>query len=336
MSDNLTPDPQEPAASGRESRRGAAADELNWERGALERVALAAIKEQRAARRWRIFFRFMFLGAFVLIALAIFSFSGEKVSTGRHTALVTLDGEIGADSNANAEDIDTALEGAFDDAGTAGVVLRCNSPGGSPVQAGIIYRDIRRLRAKYPSIPLYVVVGDMCASGGYYAAAAADKIYVDKASIVGSIGVLMDGFGFTGLMDKLGIQRRMRTSGENKGFFDPFSPDTPRMDEHAQSMLDEIHTQFIDAVKEGRGKRLKESPDIFSGLFWTGQKSVELGLADGFGDTDFVAREIIKAPDVVDYTVKESITDRVARKFGAAVGSGAVHAMATIGKLNLR
>ena len=337
MSDNLTPDPNEPAAAGRTPRQ-TAADEPNWERAALERIALAAVNEQRAARRWRIFFRFLFLGVLIVVAWAVLDFSGEKVATssGRHTALVTLDGEISSDTNANAEDIDAALASAFDDAGTAGVVLRCNSPGGSPVQAGIIYREIRRLRAKYPSIPLYVVVSDMCASGGYYAAAAADKIYVDKASIVGSIGVLMDGFGFTGLMDKLGIQRRMRTSGENKGFYDPFSPDTPKMDEHAQKMLDEIHAQFIDAVKQGRGKRLQESPDIFSGLFWTGEKSVELGLADGFGDTDYVAREIIKAPDVVDYTVKESITDRVARKFGAAVGSGAVHAMAAIGKLNLR
>jgi protease-4 len=176
----------------------------------------------------------------------------------------------------------------------------------------------------------------MCASGGYYAAAAGDKIYVDKASIVGSIGVLMDSFGFTGLMDKLGIQRRLHTSGENKGFYDPFSPETPKMDAHAQEMLDQIHGQFIDAVRQGRGKRLHETPDMFSGLFWTGQKSVELGLADGFGDANFVAREIIKAPDIVDYTVKESITDRVARKFGAAVGNGAVHAMALGGKLNLR
>ncbi|ACC70011.1 S49 family peptidase [Paraburkholderia phymatum] len=336
MSDNLTPDPKEPAAASREARR-VSGDEPNWERAALERVALAAINEQRTARRWRIFFRFVFLGVLVLIAWAVLDFSGEKVATsGRHTALVTLDGEIASDTNANAEDIDMALANAFDDAGTAGVVLRCNSPGGSPVQAGIIYREIRRLRGKYPAIPLYVVVGDMCASGGYYAAAAADKIYVDKASIVGSIGVLMDGFGFTGLMDKLGIQRRMRTSGENKGFYDPFSPDTPKMDSHAQVMLDEIHAQFIDAVKQGRGKRLQDNPDIFSGLFWTGEKSVELGLADGFGDTNYVAREIIKAPDVVDYTVKESITDRVARKFGAAVGGGAVRAMATIGKLNLR
>ena len=336
MSDNLTPDPQEPAASGRETRR-VPSDEPNWERAALERIALAAVNEQRAARRWRIFFRFLFLGVLAVIAWAVFDLSGEKVATsGRHTAVVTLEGEIASDTNANADDIDTALASAFDDTGTAGVVLHCNSPGGSPVQAGIIYREIRRLRVKYPSIPLYVVVGDMCASGGYYAAAAADKIYVDKASIVGSIGVLMDGFGFTGLMDKLGIQRRMRTSGENKGFFDPFSPDTPRMDEHAQAMLDEIHAQFIDAVKQGRGKRLQDTPEIFSGLFWTGEKSVQLGLADGFGDTDYVAREIIKAPDVVDYTVKESITDRVARTFGAAVGSGAVRAMAAIGKLNLR
>lgn len=207
----------------------------------------------------------MFLIVLLLAIWGAFDFSGDKVSTtGRHTAMVTLDGEISADTNANAEDINTALESAFDDAGTAGVILRCNSPGGSPVQAGIIYNEIRRLRAKYPSIPLYVVVGDMCASGGYYAAAAADKIYVDKASIVGSIGVLMDSFGFTGLMDKLGIQRRLHTSGENKGFFDPFSPETPKMDEHAQDMLDQIHAQFIDAVRQGRGKRLHETPDMFS------------------------------------------------------------------------
>jgi protease-4 len=272
-----------------------------------------------------------------LVIWVVFIFSGDKLAaTGRHTALIALDGEISPDTNANAEDVSAALESAFGDAGTAGVILRCNSPGGSPVQAGIIYDEIRRLRAKHPSIPLYVVVGDMCASGGYYAAAAGDKIYVDKASIVGSIGVLMDSFGFTGLMDKLGIQRRLHTSGENKGFYDPFSPETPKMDQHAQEMLDQIHGQFIDAVRQGRGKRLHETPDMFSGLFWTGQKSVELGLADGFGDANYVAREIIKAPNIVDYTVKESITDRVARKFGAAVGNGAVHAMALGGKLNLR
>ncbi|MBW8837952.1 MAG: S49 family peptidase [Burkholderia sp.] len=300
-------------------------------------MALAAVNEQRAARRWKIFFRLLFLALVAFVVWTVFDFSGDKLAaSGRHTALIALEGEISANTRANAEDISAALESAFEDSGTAGVILRCDSPGGSPVQAGIIYDQMRRLRAKHPSIPLYVVVGDMCASGGYYAAAAGDKIYVDKASIVGSIGVLMDSFGFTGLMDKLGIQRRLHTSGENKGFYDPFSPETPKMDQHAQEMLDQIHAQFIEAVRQGRGKRLHETPDMFSGLFWTGQKSVELGLADGFGDANYVAREIIKAPDIVDYTVKESITDRVARKFGAAVGNGAVHALALGGKLGLR
>ncbi|PMS19434.1 S49 family peptidase [Trinickia dabaoshanensis] len=326
MADQHTPESQHPLEP--ERRPSDAAREPNWERAALERIALAAINEQRSARRWKIFFRFAFLAVFLLIVAGIFSASHEKpVATGRHTALVSLEGEIAADKNANAKDINRSLRRAFADADTAGVILYINSPGGSPVQAGIINSEIRRLRAKYPAKPLYVVVGDMCASGGYYVAAAADKIYVDHASIVGSIGVLMDGFGFTGLMDKLGVQRRLHTSGANKGFFDPFSPDTPAMDEHAQAMLDQIHQQFIDAVRQGRGKRLHETPDIFSGLFWTGQKSVELGLADGFGDTGHVARDVIKAPEIVDYTEKESISDRIARKFGAAVGEGAVHAL---------
>ncbi|SAL16567.1 peptidase S49 [Caballeronia choica] len=330
MSDQF---PTDPAAS---NRVPPPAGE-NWERAALERIALAAINEQRAARRWKIFFRFVLLGVAALIAWGVFDFTGDKVSkTARHTALVDMEGEIAANSNASADNIDSALQSAFEDDGTAGVILRINSPGGSPVQAGIMYREIRRLRAKYPSKPLYVVVDDMCASGGYYVAAAADKIYVDKASIVGSIGVLMDGFGFTGLMDKLGIQRRIHTSGENKGAFDPFSPETPEMTAHAQEMLDQIHTQFIDAVKEGRGKRLKDDPQLFSGMFWTGEKSVALGLADGFGDADYVAREVIKQPDIVDYTQKESISERVVRKFGAAVGSAAVHTLMVGGKMQLR
>lgn len=337
MSDQPTSDPRDPSSSGPRPAPATSAGEPGWERAALERIALAAINEQRAARRWKIFFRFAFLAVLLVVAIGLLDVSGGKVSgSGRHTALVSLDGEIASDSTANAEDIDTALQNAFEDDGTAGVILRINSPGGSPVQAGVMYKEIRRLRAKYPAIPLYVVVGDMCASGGYYVAAAADKIYVDKASIVGSIGVLMDGFGFTGLMEKLGIERRVRTSGENKAFYDPFSPDTQKMDEHAQSMLDQIHTQFISAVREGRGKRLHETPDIFSGLFWTGERSVELGLADGFGDMDYVARDVIKAPDIVDYTVKESLTDRVARKFGTAVGSAAVHTLILTGKVNLR
>ncbi|HWX11039.1 MAG TPA: S49 family peptidase [Trinickia sp.] len=310
--------------------------EPNWERAALERIALAAINEQRAARRWRIFFRFAFLAVLLLIVFGVFNASSDKVAMrGRHTALVTIDGEISADTNANADDVSTALRHAFEDTDTAGVILHIDSPGGSPVQAATINAEIRRLRAKYPSKPLYVVVGDMCASGGYYIAVAADKIFVDRASIVGSIGVLMDGFGFTGLMDKLGIQRRLHTSGANKGYYDPFSPETPAMDQHAQEMLDEIHRQFIDAVRAGRGKRLHEAPDIFSGLFWTGEKSVELGLADGFGDTRYVARDVIKAPRIVDYTVKESFSDRIARKFGTAVGSAAVKSL-VVGGLHLQ
>ncbi|ABN81592.1 S49 family peptidase [Burkholderia pseudomallei] len=333
MSDQINPpdSSSSPAAN-------AAPREPSWERAVLERVALAAIKEQRAARRWRIFFRFAFLAVLGALAFAFLSVSGDgsKLASGRHTAVVTIDGEIAASTNANAEDINTALDSAFEDSGTVGVVLKINSPGGSPVQAGIVYDEIRRLRKKYPAKPLYVVVSDMCASGGYYIAAAADKIYVDKASIVGSIGVLMDGFGFTGLMGKLGVERRLHTSGENKGFFDPFSPETPKMDAHAQEMLDEIHAQFIKAVKDGRGARLHESPDIFSGLFWTGAKSIELGLADDYGTTDTVARDVLKAPDLVDYTVKESLTDRVARRFGAALGKAALKAAVAGGELKLR
>ena len=342
MADQHTPEPQQPfeaqsqaepqlqpQASPPPQASAPAPREPNWERAALERIALAAINEQRSARRWKIFFRFAFLAVLLLIVFSVFNASHKTVvATGRHTALVSLEGEIAADTNANAKDIDRSLRRAFADADSAGVILYINSPGGSPVQAGIMNAEIRRLRAKYPAKPLYVVVGDMCASGGYYVAAAADKIFVDRASIVGSIGVLMDGFGFTGLMDKLGVQRRLHTSGANKGFFDPFSPETPAMDVHAQVMLDQIHQQFIEAVRQGRGKRLHETPDLFSGLFWTGEKSVELGLADGYGDTSHVARDIIKAPEIVDYTEKESISDRIARKFGTAVGEGAVRALA--------
>jgi len=303
-------------------RARTSADEPGWERAALERIALAAIAEQRSARRWKIFFRFVFLIVLLLLVWLALTFSGDRVAvTGRHTAMVTLDGEISADTNANAEDINTALDSAFDDSGTAGVILRCKSPGGSPVQAGIIYNEIRRLRSKYPSIPLYAVVGDMCASGGYYAAAAAEKIYVDKASIVGSIGVLMNGFGFTGLMDKLGIERRLITAGENKGMLDPFSPLEEKDKNYVTGMMKDIHQQFISVVKEGRGKRLKETPDMFSGLFWTGDKSVELGLADGFGSLDSVARDVIKAEDIVDYTMKEGFAEKVAKRFGASMAS---------------
>lgn len=299
------------------------ADEGNWERKVLEKVALAAIDEQRRGRRWGIFFKllaFVYVAALMATLVDWEAVSPEK--SARHTALIELHGVIQARGDANADDIVSALHSAYTDSGTAGIILRINSPGGSPVQAGIIYDEIARLRSKHADKPLYVVVEDVCASGGYYVAAAGDKIFVDKASIVGSIGVLMDGFGFTGTMDKFGVERRLLTAGENKGFLDPFSPQNSRHKAHAQSMLDDIHQQFIEVVRKGRGARLKETPDMFSGLMWTGAKSVELGLADDFGTVDFVAREVIKAEEIRDYTVKPNFAEKFARRFGAGVASG--------------
>ncbi|WP_416049187.1 S49 family peptidase [Cupriavidus basilensis] len=300
-----------------------------WERDVLEKVLMATLREQRAARRWRIFFRFAGLALLALIFFAVFDFKGDGTiaTSGRHTAMVSLDGEIAAGTPASAESINAALQAAFADTNAAGIILKINSPGGSPVQAGMINDEIRRLRTLYPAKPFYVVVEEICASGGYYVAAAADKIYVDKASIVGSIGVLMDGFGFTGLMDKLGVERRLYTSGANKGMLDPFSPQVPRQKQYAETMLKQIHQQFIDVVKEGRGDRLKDDPDLFSGLFWSGERSVELGLADGLGNADYVARDLFKAEDIVDYTVKENIAERVAKRFGAAMGAAAMKTM---------
>ncbi|MCK6407373.1 MAG: S49 family peptidase [Rhodocyclaceae bacterium] len=290
----------------------------NWERQLLDKVVMASLDEQRTKRRWGIFFKLAALCYFVAVLVLLVDWGqGEKLVDGKHTAVVYLHGTIEAKGDASAENIISSLQSAFDDKGTAGVVLRINSPGGSPVQSGIIYDEIRRLRAKHPQIPLHAVVEDMCASGGYYVAAAADSIYVDKASIVGSIGVLMDGFGFTGSMDKLGVERRLLTAGENKGFLDPFSPQDTRQKEHAQVLLNDIHQQFIEVVRSGRGKRLKETPEIFSGLMWTGAQSIKLGLADGFGTVDSVARDVIKAEKTVDYSVRENIAERFAKRLGA-------------------
>src|SRR5688572_31542366 len=311
--------------------------EENWERKALERVAMAAVQEQRRARHWGIFFKllgFTYLFALLFIALG---WTGKKdASTGKHTALVELRGVIGPESSASADNVVAGLQEAFKDKRTQGVILRINSPGGSPVQAGHINDEIKRLRGKYPNIPVYAVVEDICASGGYYVAVAADQIYVDKGSIIGSIGVLMDGFGFTGLMDKLGIERRLLAAGENKGFLDPFSPIRPDQQKYAETMLDEIHQQFITVVREGRGKRLKETPELFSGLLWVGTRSVELGLADGLGSVDYVARELIKAEDIIDYTPRENIAERVARRFGAAMAEALVRSATTASPLSIR
>jgi protease-4 len=254
---------------------------------------------------------------------------GDYKSPGKHTALVELRGVITADGQASADNITSGLQAAFKDSNTKGVILRINSPGGSPVQAGYINDEIKRLRTQYKDIPLYAVVEDICASGGYYVAVATDKIYVDKASIVGSIGVVMDGFGFVGAMEKLGVERRAITAGENKRFLDPFSTLTPAHREYAEKMLGEIHQQFITVVRNGRGTRLKETPDMFSGLIWVGSKSIELGLADGFGNVESVARDVIKAEDVVDFTPRENIAERVARKFGAATAEALVKLTST-------
>lgn len=306
------------------------ADDPAWERKVLERIALEGIAEQRRQRRWGIFFKLLGFAYLTVVLFIVMDWGGSTDRLGdgsKHTALVQLNGVIQAKGDASAERINAALQSAFEDKGTQGVILRINSPGGSPVQSGIINDEILRLRTKYPNIPLYVVVEDICASGGYYVAAAADKIFVDKASIVGSIGVLMDGFGFTGTMEKLGVERRLLTAGQNKGFLDPFSPQDTNHKEYAQQMLGEIHKQFVDVVRKGRGKRLKETPEMFSGLMWTGSKSIELGLADAYGTVESVARDAIKAEDIRDYTVRQNIAEKLAKQFGANMAEGAARAL---------
>ncbi len=296
--------------------------DTHWERGVLEKLALEALKEQRRARRWGIFFKLLTFAYITLLAAVLFDWGrAEKLASDKHTALVEVAGVIDAKGNSSADNVTAALQGAFKDKKTQGVVLRINSPGGSPVQAGIIYDEIRRLRGLHPDIPMYAVVEDICASGGYYIASAADRIYVDKASLIGSIGVLMDNFGFVDAMHKLGVERRVFTSGDNKAFLDPFSPLEPRQVEHAKALLGEIHEQFIEVVRKGRGTRLKDSPELFSGLIWTGSKSIDLGLSDGFGSLDYVAREVVKAEQIVDYTQKENIAERFAKRFGAGAAA---------------
>lgn len=299
-----------------------------WEREVLEKLAFATLREQRAARRWNIFFRFLTFGIIAFGIWMAFGFSQQDAEVvGPHTALIEIDGTIESGTSGSADAVIQALNRAYSDDGSVGVILRINSPGGSPVQAGMINDEIVRLRQEFPKKPLYVVVDEICASGGYYIAAAADKIFVNKASIVGSIGVLMEGFGVTGLMEKAGIERRLMTAGENKGFLDPFSPQSAKHRNYAQEMLNEVHQQFIDVVRQGRGDRLKETPDTFSGLFWIGSKAVEIGLADGFGTVDSVARDELKAEDIVDYTQREGISERLLKKFGGAVGTAVMNSI---------
>ncbi len=323
--------PVEPvqAAIKNEANTGAASA-TGWERVTLEKLAMAAISEQRSARIWRNGIRLAWL--LFLIALVWMGLERGNPTTDvskPHTAVVEIKGEIASGSEASAELIVAAMRGAFEDEGAKAVVLLINSPGGSPVQAGIINDEIRRLKAKHNK-PVYAVVEETCASAAYYIAVGADKIFVDKASIVGSIGVLMDGFGFTGLMDKLGVERRLMTAGENKGFMDPFSPQTEKQRAFAQAMLDQIHQQFISVVKAGRGTRLKETPETFSGLFWTGQQAIEMGLADQLGNLDYVAREVVKAEELMDYTRRDNVAERLVKRFGASIGQGAALALKTL------
>jgi protease-4 len=295
--------------------------------GVLEQFARDYLRDRRSERRWRIFFRLSWLLLFLFIVLSLLVQGPGKAPPGTaHTALVELRGEIAADTDTSAEVVVAGLKSAFEDAGARAVVIRINSPGGSPVQSGIINDEIRRLKAKHGK-KVYAVVDEACASGAYYVAVAADEIFVDKASLVGSIGVLIDGFGFTDAMEKLGIERRLITAGQNKGLLDPFSPLDEQQRAFAQAMIDQIHQQFIKAVKEGRGQRLKETPDIFSGLFWNGEEAVKLGLADQLGNLDFVAREVVKAEDVIDYTQRENVAERLVKRFGASVGEGAARTL---------
>jgi protease-4 len=318
-------EPPQPAAPGAPARPAYEA--------AIEQVARAMLKERRIEQRWRIFFRLAWLGLVLAVLWAVFVARNHvNAATGPHTALIEVRGEIAADGEASAEGLVAALKSAFEDKGAQAVVLRINSPGGSPVQAGIINDEIRRLKVLHKK-KVYAVVEEMCASGAYYIAVAADEIYVDKASLVGSIGVLMDGFGFTGTMEKLGVERRLLTAGANKGMLDPFSPQDAKQTAFAKAMIDQIHQQFIKVVKDGRGARLKETPETFSGLFWNGEEAMRQGLVDKIGSLDYVAREVIKAEEIIDYTPTENVAERLARRFGASIGHGAVKALRELSPL---
>jgi protease-4 len=292
-----------------------------WEQNLLKDLAFAAIKEQRAKRRWGLLFKLFIV--LYLVAFLVLTYSPGKLSTVNepHTALVDISGVISADADANADALITGIREAFDSKTAKGLILRLNTPGGSPVQSGLVNDEIQRLRTERPDFPVYAVVQDVCASGGYYIAVAADEIYADKASIVGSIGVRMDSFGLTGLIDKLGVERRSLTAGENKAFLDPFLPMRDQDINHAQQMLDTIHQQFITVVKEGRGERLSNDEQLFSGLFWSGEQALELGLIDGLAGSGKVARELVGAEDIIDYTRRPSYLDQFAGKLGASIAT---------------
>lgn len=300
--------------------QSSAQQDQQWAQSTLEKIALAGLAEQKTARRWSVFFKLLTFIYLLFLLLMIVGWLGDgKSPSSAHTALIEISGVIEPGGEVNADAVMGSLNDAYENKGTKGIILRINSPGGSPVQAGIINEEIKRQKALHPAIPVYAVVEDICASGGYYIAVATDKIYVDKASIVGSIGVLMDGYGFTEVMKKVGVERRLLTAGENKAMLDPFSPVNPKHQAYAQSMLNEIHEQFKTVVREGRGNRLKETPETFSGLFWSGEQSIKMGLADAMGSADYVAREVIKQEEIVDFTYQETVVDRFAKRLGASM-----------------
>jgi protease IV len=306
-----------------------------WERELVTKLAMMNIKEQRARRRWSLFFKLFWLALallFIAYVLGLIGNKGAADSIGRHTAVVKLEGVIDDKGVASAENINAALKSAFSASDSVGVILQINSPGGSPVQSQRIYNEIKRLRKDNPEKPLYVVIDELCASGGYFVAAAADKIYVDNSSLVGSIGVIFQGVGVDKLMEKIGVENRTVTAGDNKAFMDPFSPLKPEQKAHLEAMLGDVHQQFTKAVKEGRGDRLKaNTPGLFSGLIWTGNKAIENGLVDAIGSVESVARDVIKADELVDYTIEESAFDKFARRLGAQFGAGLMQSMSKVG-----
>jgi len=296
----------------------------DWNQDIINRLAFAALNEQRRNRRWNIFFKSLLFGYLFLILFMVYmpgNVDKTKLNLGKHTALIEVNGVIADDADASADNIISGLRNAFKEKNSVGVIMRINSPGGSPVQAGYINDEIKRLRDKYPQKKLYAVVTDICASGGYYIAVAADEIFADKASMIGSIGVLMNGFGFVDAMNKLGVERRLYTAGQSKGFLDPFTPSKKSDVDHVTGMLGTIHRQFIDTVKQGRGQRLKDDPRIFTGLVWTGEESMELGLIDGLGSSSYVAREIIEAEEIINYTPRDTFFERFADRLGATFAS---------------
>jgi|TARA_B110000037_G_scaffold206981_1_gene253499 protease-4 len=294
----------------------------NWEKQTIEKIAMESLLQQKSSRRWGILFKvvsLIYLGWVLFFVLS--SSNSSTIATGNFTALINLNGEIGTDLEISATNVKSSLKEVYENPGTKALILAINSPGGSPVQSGIINDEISRYKLLHPEIPVYAVVEDICASGGYYIAVAADKIFVDKASIVGSIGVLMNGFGFDKAIKNLGIERRLITSGENKAILDPFLPVNPEQREYMQNLLKEVHNQFITVVKEGRGNKLAPNQDIFSGLFWSGESAIKLGLADGYGDIDLVAREVVGHEKIINFTTQSNFADRFAKKLGASIGS---------------